>query len=58
MQLSKKKESNPESMFRAEMSLLKGVKTKAKVGTQLSEQFEVNVGVYQEFPSPSQFFAS
>ena len=29
------------------MSLYKGVKTKVKVGTHLSEEFEENVGVHQ-----------
>ena len=29
------------------MSLYKGARTKVKVGTQLSDEFEVNVGVHQ-----------
>ena len=29
------------------MSLYKGIRTKVKVGTHLSEEFEVNVGVHQ-----------
>ena len=41
------KKGIPEALFRAVMSLCKGAKTKVKVGTHLSEEFEVNVGVHQ-----------
>ena len=36
----------PEALVRAVMSLYKGSKTKVKVGTHLSEEFEVSVGVH------------
>ena len=37
----------PEALVRAVMSLYKGAKRKVKVGTRLSEEFEVNIGVHQ-----------
>ena len=37
----------PEALVRAVMSLYKGAKIKVKVGTRLSEEFEVNIGVHQ-----------
>ena len=37
----------PEALVRAVMSLYKGVRTKVKVGTHLSEELEMNVGVHQ-----------
>ena len=40
-----RKKGIPETLVRAEMSRYKGVKTKVKVGTPLSEESEVNVGV-------------
>ena len=39
------------------MSLYKGVKTKVKVGTHLSVEFEANVGVYQGSPLSPLLFA-
>ena len=36
-----------EALVRAVMSLYNGARTKVKVGTQLSEEFEVNIGVHQ-----------
>ena len=42
-----RKKGSPEALVRAVMGLCKGAKTKVKVGTHLSEEFEVNVGVHQ-----------
>ena len=42
-----RKRGIPEALVRAVMSLYKGVRTTVKVGTHLSEEFEVNVGVHQ-----------
>ena len=42
-----RKKGIPETMVRAVMGLYKGVRTKVKVGTRLSEELEVNVGVDQ-----------
>ena len=36
-----------EALVRAVMILYKGAKTEVKVGTHLSEEFEVNIGVHQ-----------
>ena len=36
-----------EALFTAVMSLYKGARTKVKVGTHLSEEFEVNDGIHQ-----------
>ena len=36
-----------EALVRVVMSLYKGAKTKVKVGTHLSEEFEVNIGIQQ-----------
>ena len=41
------KKSMPEALFRAEMSLYIGAKSKVKVAAHLSEEFEVNIGVHQ-----------
>ena len=41
-----RRKGNQEALVRAVMSLNKGAKIKVKVGTQLSEEFEVNVGVH------------
>ena len=38
----------PEVMVRAVISLYEGVKTRVKVGLELSKEFEVKVGVHQE----------
>jgi len=37
----------PEAMVRAVMSLYEGAKTRVRVGLELSEEFEVKVGVHQ-----------
>ena len=42
-----RKKGIPEALVRVVMSLSKGAKTKVKVGTSLSEEFGVNVGVHQ-----------
>ena len=41
------KKGIPEVMVRAVMSLYEGAKTRVRVGLELSEEFEVNVGVHQ-----------
>ena len=43
-----RKRDRPEAMVRAVMSLYEGAKTRVRVGLQLSEEFEVKVGVHQE----------
>ena len=43
-----RKKGIPEALVTAVMSLYKGARTKVKVGTPFSEEFEVNVGVHQE----------
>ena len=47
MEWAMRKKGIPEALVGAVMSLYKGAKTKVKVGTHLSEEFEVNVGVHQ-----------
>ena len=42
-----RKKGNPEALDTAVMSLYKGARTKVKVGTRLSEELEVNIGVHQ-----------
>ena len=42
-----RKKGLPEVIVRAVMSLYHGAKTKVRVGTQLSEEFLVQVGVHQ-----------
>ena len=42
-----KKKGIPERMVKAVMSLYEEAKTRVRVGTELSEQFCVKVGVYQ-----------
>ena len=42
-----RKKGIPEVMVRAVMSLNKGAKTRVRVGLELSEEFEVKVGVHQ-----------
>jgi len=42
-----RKRGIPEAMVRAVMSLYEGAKTRVRVGLQLSEEFEVKVGVHQ-----------
>ena len=43
-----RKRGIPEAMVRAVMSLYEGPKTRVRVGLELSEEFEVKVGVHQE----------
>ena len=45
VELAKRKKGIPEALVTAVMCLHKGAKTKVKVGTHLSEEFEVNIGV-------------
>ena len=42
-----RKRGIPEAMVRAAMSLYEGAKTRVRVGLELSEEFEVKVGVHQ-----------
>ena len=42
-----RKKGIPELMVRAVMSLYEGAKTRARVGLELSEEFEVKVSVHQ-----------
>ena len=42
-----RKKGLPELIGRAVMSLCRGAKTKAKVGSELFEEFLVQVGVHQ-----------
>ena len=42
-----RKRGIPEAMVRAVMSLYEGAKTRVRVMTELSEEFEVKVGVHQ-----------
>ena len=46
-ELAMRKKGIPEALIRPVMSLYKGAKTKVTVGTHLSEEFEVNVGVHK-----------
>ena len=41
-----RKKGIPERLVRALISQCEGAKTKVKVGTHLSEEFEANVGLY------------
>ena len=43
-----RKRGIPEVMVRAVMSLYEGARTRVRVGLELSEEFEVKVGVHQE----------
>ena len=45
--MAMRKKGIPEALVRALVSLYKGARTKVKVGTHLSEEFEVNIGVHQ-----------
>ena len=42
-----RKRGIPEAMVRAVMSLYEGAKTRVRVGLELSEEFEVKVGVHK-----------
>ena len=42
-----RKRGIPEPMVRAVMSLYEGAKTRVRVGLELSEEFEVKVGVHK-----------
>ena len=42
-----RKRGIPEAMVRAVMSLYEGAKARVRVGLELSEEFEVKVGVHQ-----------
>ena len=42
-----RKEGIPEALVTAVMSLCKGARTKVKVGTHFSEEFEVNFTAHQ-----------
>ena len=42
-----RKRAIPEAMVRAVMSLYEGAKTRVRIGLELSEEFEVKVGVHQ-----------
>ena len=44
-----RKKGIPEIMVRTVMSLYEGAKTKVRVGLELSEEFEVKVGVHQGY---------
>ena len=47
MKWAMRKKKVPEVMMKAVMSLYDGAKTKVKVGSGLSDEFFVNVGVHQ-----------
>ena len=53
-----RKRGIPEAMVRAVMSLYEGAKTRVRVGLQLSEDFEVKVGVHQGFALSWLLFAT
>ena len=42
-----RKKGIPEALVTSVMSMYKGARTKVKIGTHFSEEFEVNVGVHQ-----------
>ena len=52
-----RKRGIPEVIVRAVMSLYEGAKTKVRVGLELSEEFEVKVGVHQGSMLPPLVFA-
>ena len=47
MEWAMRKKGIPEAMVRAVMSLYEGAKTRVRVGSELSEEFAVKVGVHQ-----------
>ena len=52
-----RKRGIPEAMVRAVMSLYEGAKTRVRVGLELSEEFEVKVGVHKGSAFLPLFFA-
>ena len=57
LDLATRTKSIPEVMVRAVMSLYDGAKTRVRVGLELSEEFEVKVGVHQGSVLPPLVFA-
>ena len=57
MEWPMRKKGLPEVIVRAVMSLYHGAKTKVRVGSELSEEFSVQVGVHQESVMSPLFFA-
>ena len=57
MEWALRKKSLPEVLVKAVMSLYEGLRTKVKVGSGLSEEFEVRVGVHQGFVISPLIFA-
>ena len=47
LEFAMRKRGIPEAMVRAVMNLYEGAKTRVRVGLELSEEFEVKVGVHQ-----------
>ena len=47
MEWAMRKRGLPEAIVRAVMSLYEGARTRVRVGSELSEEFEVKVGVHQ-----------
>ena len=47
MELAMRKKEIPEILVRSVMSLYEGAKTKVRVDIELSEEFEVRVGMHQ-----------
>ena len=47
MEWAMRKKGSPEILVKAAMSLYKGAETKVRVGSRLSEEFSVKVGVHQ-----------
>ena len=57
MEWAMRKKGIPEALVRAVMSLYESAKTKVNVGTRLSEELDVNVGVHQGSALPPLLFA-
>ena len=47
--MAMRKKGIPEVLVRSVMSLYEGAKTRVKVDSELSEEFEVIVGMYQAY---------
>ena len=47
MEWALRKKSLPEVLAKAVMSLYEGLRTKVRVGSGLSEEFEIRVGVHE-----------